>query len=125
MGTKVTSRHPRESGLREEEPEDISTKRTKMLKSQGKRTYWSPRQRSAGQGQQAWRETAGSRRTEEIHNSTLGGGNSGTQMDMSEGASYEEVDCKLDSEQDEEIRGFYPCNGRETIRLTKTQVICR
>lgn len=49
MGTKVTSRHPRESGLREEEPEDISTKRTKMLKSQGKRTYWSPRQSSAGQ----------------------------------------------------------------------------
>lgn len=60
--------------------------------------------------EQCWTRTAsverkgGSRRTEEIHNSMLGGGNSGKRMDMSEGASYEEVDCKPDSEQDEEMR---------------------
>lgn len=34
MGTEVTWRYPRESGLREEEPEVICTKRTKLMKSQ-------------------------------------------------------------------------------------------
>lgn len=59
-------------------------------------------------------EKEGSRRTGEIHASRLGNGNSGTPINISKvGASYEEVESKPASGQEEETRIIYKCIGRE------------